>query len=312
MNSDQESENSRNKQVKTLFETNTDIIATQPKLVPVVKEFNDVCDDIDVVAAKQSADLTGLRVSKVQLHDMLVEEIVETANYVTAYAVVEKKPELKSQASVSASKLNKLADTKLTAVGISIADLADANADLITDYGFTPDVTTHLRASIKTYDKAIPQPKLGITETANATENLGLLFDKTAELLTTADAIIALMKKAYPDFFNTYTTLRKIVNYGRRKLAMQIFVIDAATGARLAGTHLIVETAETEGVKAASGPDLVKVVKKASAQGGSNIKTLAEGKYIITASRPGYITQTITVNVVKGEFTKVNIELVKE
>ena len=171
------------------------------------------------------------------------------------------------------------------------------------------DCKSHLT---KDYDKAIPQPKIGITETAKATENLVQLFDKSEELLIKADANIALLKKAYPDFFYTYTSLRRIVNYAKRKLAMQLFATDAASGETLAGTLLVIETAGTDGLKATMGSDLVKMVKKAAAKGGSNIKNLAEGKYIITASRPGYITQTITVIVIKGEFTKVKVELVME
>jgi len=171
------------------------------------------------------------------------------------------------------------------------------------------DCKSHLT---KDYDKAIPQPKIGITETAKATENLIQLFDKTEELLIKADANIALLKKAYPDFFYTYTSLRRIVNYARRKMAMQILATDAASGAQLGGTHFTIETAEADGLKADSGTDLVKIIKKASAKGGSNIKTLTEGKYIITASRPGYITQTMIVIVIKGEFTKVKVELVQE
>ena len=70
--------------------------------------------------------------------------------------------------------------------------------------------------------------------------------------------------------------------------------------------------ANEDGKSAKAGADLMKNVKFTSLKGNFDIRTMTEGRYLLTVSKLGYITQVISVNVVSGEMCRVAVNLVKE
>ena len=60
---------------------------------------------------------------------------------------------------------------------------------------------------------------------------------------------------------------------------------------------------------AANGKD--NIVKKTAAKGKFNIKSMPEGTYTVTITKPGYKDQVVTVSVVSGELAKLDVILEK-
>jgi hypothetical protein len=92
---------------------------------------------------------------------------------------------------------------------------------------------------------------------------------------------------------------------------MQVLVKDAVTGEGIQKVMVVIEAANGEGTKQMSGADLAKNVKRTSKKGGFKLKSLPEGTYNLTASKPGFVTEVLTVNVVTGEMSNVAFKFVK-
>jgi hypothetical protein len=60
---------------------------------------------------------------------------------------------------------------------------------------------------------------------------------------------------------------------------------------------------------ATNGKD--NIVKKTAAKGKFNIKSMPEGTYTVTITKPGYKDQVVTVSVVSGELAKLDVVLEK-
>lgn len=307
----QESKNSSYKLLKDLFVSNESITGELPSFSNFVSKFNQNCIEIDNLVAKQGVDKSGLKDNKELRREALIVQTLDVSKRMLAYATVEEIATLKTEAKVTDSELRKLADTKLKARAQGIHALALTNTAGLAPYGITPEVTARLLANINAYDTAIPQPKLGINDAKQNTAKLDALFKDNDGQLKKTDAVIELVKTSHPDFYNSYKNLRKVVTTGKGKLAMQVMVKDAVTGEGIQKVMVVIEEANGDGKKQMSGAELVKNVKHTSKKGGFKLKSLPEGTYTITASKPGFATEVITVNVVAGELSNVAFKFVK-
>lgn len=86
-------------------------------------------------------------------------------------------------------------------------------------------------------------------------------------------------------------------------------LIEAGNGMGQKG--VLLEIAEQAGDAKKASSELTKTVKRTSDMGGITAKALNDGTYLITATKPGFVTQTMQVYVSGGEMTKVVIELEK-
>lgn len=311
MNQRQENKNSSFLNEEEHLEKNSVIVATLPPLKDTVDEIKAVRTNIDALIAKQSVDISGTTNTKDNDHDLLIKAAVDVSNRIVAYATIEEKPELLAAAKTTDSALKKLADTKLKGATQGILDLAIANVPGAVVYGLTPEVIENLRLKIKAYSTSITKPKMGIDALKQITSDLDKAFKQDDLLFSKADKLVKLFKDSQPVFHDSYFNLRKIINTGKGSFAMQILVKDAETGVGLPKVKIVIEAVEGTEKKATTGADLVKNVKISSAKGGSNTKTMPDGKYTATVSRPDYITQTVSFTIVGGIMTNVVINMVK-
>ena len=89
-------------------------------------------------------------------------------------------------------------------------------------------------------------------------------------------------------------------------------MLDADTQEGIQKVKIGIEMANEDGKSPKDGADLMKNDKFTSPKGNFDIRTLPEGRYLLTVSKLGYITQVISVNVVAGEMCRVAVNLVKE
>ena len=311
MNQRQENKNSSFLNVEDHFEKNAAVVETLPPLANTVAEIKVVRTDIDALIAKQSVNIGGTTETKGNDQNALIVATVDVSNRLVALATVKKNPVLLTAAKVTDSGLRRLADTKLKGASQGILDLALSNATDALTYGITPAVTDNLSTKLTAFSVSLTKPKLSIDELKQITADLDKAFKQDDVLFKTADKLMKLFKDTNPAFHDSYFNLRKVVNTGKGTYALQIIVKDAATGKGLPKVKLEIAPAE-EMSKVSGGTDLVKNVKISSAKGGSIEKSMPDGKYIVTASRKDYASQTITFTKVGGILTNVVINMVKE
>jgi hypothetical protein len=111
------------------------------------------------------------------------------------------------------------------------------------------------------------------------------------------DALVDTIRFTNPELYTEYLDTRKVV-YRTGSLTVKCEVTDAATGEPLVGTTI---NFSQEG--------LLIIEKTTSTAGGLMVKSMNDGVYTVTVSRLGYVTQTLTVNVMNVELTTVKVAL---
>ena len=313
MNQVQESINSSYKSLDNLFTEHEATIATLPGNASALRTtFGTNCVLIDSHASRQSVNKSGLRDNKLAMCDLVISDAMDLSKRVTAFALIEGNVTLLKAAKLTETELRRLPDTKLVPKIMALVNLVPEHAAGLLTYGVTPLLITNINKNLTDYAAAVPQPKLGITETRQSTLGLNAVIKENSEILKKFDALFELIRTDNPVLFNSYKSLRKVVVYGKSSLAMKIMVQDAVTGAGVPKVKYTIEKATEDGKAPAGGADLQKNVKLTAESGGSNIKNLPEGKYTLTFSKLGYVTEVVQVNVVAGERCDVLAQLVAE
>lgn len=311
MNQLQESKNSSYKTLDELFTTNATVLATLPATVKIIGDFRANCLEIDSLIARQGVNRSGLKNNKEILRDAAIVAGLDVAKRITAYATVEENAILLKEAKLTETELRRLADTKIAPKLTAVVTLANANAAKLAEYGVTAAVITKLSEAIQAYATAVPQPKMGIDETKQVTNKLDECIKSNDALLRKMDALVELEKAGNPVFYNSYKNLRKVVVLGKGSLALKGLIRDAVTGKGIPKVDVLIEpSGERSKALMAAGADLSKNVKRTAPKGNFMLKTLPEGEYTFTISKPGYAPQVKTVNVIAGELCNVVVELV--
>lgn len=179
----------------------------------------------------------------------------------------------------------------------NIHDLGAANAAALADYGVTAAKLTELQTAIDAFADAAAKPRAAISSRAAKTATLPQLFKQADAILTDRmDALLEMFAATNPDFVATYQSARVIVN------------------AQTITTQLKGKvTAQTDGSPI---PDALVTVSEASQStqtdpnGDYLIKPLANGKYTVTVTKPGFNDfKKVGVEVKLGQVNNLDAEL---
>lgn len=125
------------------------------------------------------------------------------------------------------------------------------------------------------------------------------------------DLDIELFKTSKPEFYSQYKTARIIIPTGGGATSVLGSVNLAGSGEPLKGVSFTF-VAETNGMmKTAAATETTKPIVKKSADKGKFRATLPESTYKVIVEKIGYKKQEVTITVVNGETTNLNIELEK-
>ena len=260
----------------------------------------------------QILETTGITTDKTAKRNSMTEKTLFMINRLQSYANVVNNPELLESIKYSASDLKKSRDTDVIGICNTVLAKANANAAAIVTYGVTAAMITELQAAITAYSATLAKPKAAKSQTKTATENLTKLFKEADELLVKRlDLDIELFKTTKPDFYSQYKTARIIIPTGGGATSVLGSVNLAGSGEPLKGVSFTF-VAETNGMmKAATATETSKPIVKKSADKGKFRATLPESTYKVIVEKIGYKKQEVTITVVNGETTNLNIELEK-
>jgi hypothetical protein len=260
----------------------------------------------------QTLETTGITTDKTAKRNSMTEKTLFMINRLQSYANVVNNPELLESIKYSASDLKKSRDTDVIGICNTVVAKANANAAAIATYGVTAAMITELQAAITAYSATLAKPKAAKSQTKTATENLSKLFKEADELLVKRlDLDIELFKTSKPDFYSQYKTARIIIPTGGGATSVLGSVNLAGSGEPLKGVSFTF-VAETNGMmKTAAATETTKPIVKKSADKGKFRATLPENTYKVIVEKIGYKKQEVTITVVNGETTNLNIELEK-
>ena len=128
--------------------------------------------EILTIAEQQKIDKQGITDSKNQLKENLVLLAADTARKLTAYAKLTNNLVLAKEINYSPSKLRQVADTATRDYAQIIYNRAQTSVAALATYGITAATQTALLGAITAYATIIGKPRLGITETSQATKQL--------------------------------------------------------------------------------------------------------------------------------------------
>ena len=260
----------------------------------------------------QTLETTGITTDKTAKRNSMTEKTLFMINRLQSYANVVNNPELLESIKYSASDLKKSRDTDVVGICNTVLAKANANAAAIVTYGVTAAMITELQAAITAYSATLAKPKAAKSQTKTATENLTKLFKEADELLVKRlDLDIELFKTSKPEFYSQYKTARIIIPTGGGATSVLGSVNLAGSGEPLKGVSFTF-FAETNGMmKTAAATETTKPIVKKSADKGKFRATLPENTYKVIVEKIGYKKQEVTITVVNGETTNLNIELEK-
>jgi hypothetical protein len=234
-----------------------------------------------------------------------------------AYATNSNNAVLLAETSYTESDLKRSPDTVLKDRCQVIYDRANSNLTALSTYGVTAAILTNLSTAITNFNTAIPKPRIGIADKKLATVQLATLFDTLDSNFAKIDVLVEMVKVSQVNFYNEYKSLRKIIDTGTGSLALKGTATELQSGGPVKNATFTFQPASAAQLKAmnnsaaGNGNGNSPIVKKTAAKGSFNIKSMPEGTYTVTITKPGYKAQIATVSVVNGEMSDLVVQLEK-
>jgi hypothetical protein len=308
MTSGQESRFSMHLVSRDFLTQNATITATLPNFVGYFTAVQSGITQIQTIREQQEFDKTGITANKNLLKTNLIAQAIDVSRKVVAYATYVNNTVLLGEVNYTESDLKRSADTILKDRCQVIYDRANANVAALSTYGVTPALLTSFLTTLNAYNVSIPKPRLGIADKKEATEQLAILLKSVDDNLSKIDTLVEVVRVSQPNFYSEYKIARKIVETGVGSLAVKGKITDSVSGAGLKGAT-VTFTADAGNKTLSVTTSGNSLFKRTADKGGFNIKSLAEGSYSVTVSKPGYKDAVVTVNVTNGELSVVDVKL---
>jgi hypothetical protein len=294
--------------VRDFLIPNSEITKGLPNFETYFSELQKTISDIQAIAEVQKSDTKGYAKHKLQLREKLITLVLDASHKLNAFARFSGDLKLQSEVKINRSKLNKAADTGLRDYAQIIHDKAAGNLEALANYGINAETQNELLNTINDYNASISGPRVARTETAQATKQLTVLFEKADLMLENIDAAIGILKISQPGFYNGFRIARKIVITGAGSLALRGYAVESANGTAIRGVKFSFKPDNPN----LMGPDNPpEIVRKTADKGIFLIKNMPQGTYTVTVSKPGYKEKVVSVVVASGEMTELKVEMDK-
>ncbi len=289
---------------------NAAITASLPQFtnhLAVVKTTNARIRALGVV---QETDKKGDTTAKKEARAMLIAKAMDVGRRVAAFATNENDSALLALVNYSETDLKRISDQRLVSCSQVIHDSAVKVIGEMDGYNLTPAMLAELLSLITNFNSMIPIVRVDTVDSAEATQELTILFKTLTATWDKLDALVEMVRISDPNFYNEYKNVRRVIVAGTGSLALKIRTTNAETGAPEANVTLTLTPADGQ-LRGATASSKSDIVKRTAAGGGSNYKGLADGTYTVTARKPGLKDATLTVNVVNGELSVLEIVMEK-
>jgi hypothetical protein len=298
MNSRQISILSMHRRVLNFLKKYLSVLMPLPEFNPLLLEYENQLIQLNALGDQQGTDIRGLRTQKEVTKQSTGLKALDMSRRIEAYAKIKGDVVLVQKAHYSDTELLKSSDYEFISSCTIISNMAEELGGELVGYNATPELRADLLKSIADYKAVVDAPKEGYTGKKQATNQITDLFSIQLGVLDKLDALVELVRYTQPALYAEYQDTRK-VPYRSGSLTVKCDVTDAATHARLAGANVVFSL---------DGETVLE--KTTSAAGGFTVKSMDDGTYTVSVSRLGYVTQTLTVNVLNVEMTSIKVALV--
>ena len=287
--------------VLSLLLKNATLLEPLPKYLTLLARVQQYLPEILLLMKALDSKTEGIAISKSDLRANIETLTLDLSGKLTAYANNKPDPVLLADIYFTPSAIGNCSELSLVAHAQKVAAAAlkyipDVNAYLITKEN--ADELNKLAAQLS--DMIIAP-----TEGKKDKGDLYLAFKAKVKLMKAVledmDKEMLIIRYLAPEFYSHYLKSRKVVVLGTRKMALICSVINALTLVGEKGVKITIVTADNA--------HTLILKTTTAAKGGSRIKSLAAGTYLVTFSKQGFTPQTITVYVNSNETTKVKISL---
>jgi 5-hydroxyisourate hydrolase-like protein (transthyretin family) len=289
--------------VKDFLLAQTAITGKWAAFAALFASFVNYVAEIFRVSGMQTDDKTGVTKTKSQLKALLIDKIVDISGKCVAYAIVTEDNAFLSLIKFVKTDLQKTADADLVKTAQTFHANVLPKLALIADYDLSQAELDALLSLNSDFLAIYTKPAGNKKEGTQLTAKLNTLFALADKLLVKMDAIINSAHKSAPAFVDEYNSKRVIVKTASRSRALQLEVLNDATGEPLAKAKVT--------IKSAAGPDLAKIVKRTGKQGNITKDILTDGEYTFEVEYNGCITERGSLFINNGVMTKVVVRMRK-
>ena len=269
------------------------------------KDLQITIEEIQSIAEVQKSNIKGFAKNKRLLKEKLMILVLDNSHKLNAFATFSGNVNLQAEVKITRSTLLRAPDTGIRDYAQIIFDKAESNFEALTGYGITKETQTEMSDYISRYNAALSGPRVAKTETVKATKQMSSLFEHAELLLSAISAAIGIIKIAQPIFIKGFETAKKVVMTGTTSLALRASAVDSRNGAAVKGAKFVFRP---ENMNLAEG-EQAEIVKTTAEKGNFRIRSIKQGTYNVTISKPGYKEKIVSVVVSDGEMTQLNVEL---
>jgi hypothetical protein len=283
--------------VNAFCNNNPIIVATIPAFQDTLTDFQSLLDSIHATAQLKADVITGIAEDKKELRLTLCQLSTNLAAVLFAYASSIGNNELKQKANFSASELTRMKDGMLTSVSLNLKGLANDNLASLAPYGITASSITDIDNAISDYQNKISSPRNAVSQRGTYRKTLNGLFKQANLILKNQlDKVAVQFKTDYPDFYETYTNNRIIVDPGTSATQIVGTVTNPLSKSAIAGA-------------------VVQLVGEAVSfitddNGNYTLKPVPAGVHSIKITKEGFADDVIdNISVKLGKTTKIDLAI---
>jgi hypothetical protein len=252
--------------------------------------------DAIALIGQQGTKSIGTTAAKQEARAAMGAELAQMASGIALYARTAGNAQLRTEASLTPSRIKAATDDALIGMVTRITRLATEHLPVLAPFGITAADVSALSAKGDAYAPLIGAPARVRQTAAEATAALTALIGDMRANLDTMDDYMILWSKTAPEFHTEYFFARRIVKPGFRTRALEVAVQDAE-GAPVAGATF---TIPSERIK-----------RKTSERGVCRVSHLPDGTHRAQVSAKGFAPQEVTLQIGGNEGTKLKVVLEK-
>lgn len=279
--------------------------AALPNFSALYSSLDTVQAQIHALASEQMATPKGITKKKNQQKQLLIQLADETASRLRAYAHATGNGKLEEEMEHNERNMARLPDNALPDTCTQIYKKAEKLLNEVGNYQVTEATQAALLEAITSYKLLQPGPRAEQVIHAQQTYQIDSLFVQSTTILESMDILVNTLRHSNPDFYTSYHDARRVIMKGTRNLALQLQVNDQQTHAGLKGVKLSLYAGTAE----PAANDKAILQKITAKKGGSQIRNLASGAYLLRAEKAGYSSESHIIYINDGETTELNLWL---
>ena len=291
-------------EVSNFFNENSELTSSNSVIKKHVDSLNKQIADLESYKEKQEIDTTGYAKEKREAKLILAKTIFDLSAAVRSYANDTNKDPLFNEFKKSLSIIKKMADVDIVNYAKTMADAIKKNQKDLKNYGITADDLTELNIKIQEYEAILLKPAKQRKEKTVATDNIKKIISSINNVLSISlDNDMVQYNDTQADLYNKYLKMREIDDSQTTALSIKGTVVDANGKEPLQYVNVT--------AKFKAGKEWAEKVKSTTHLGNFQFKAIPDGKCKLIFELEYYDKLVVDTAVHGGEFTRVNVELVK-